>query len=222
MDSATKERIIGHMNRDHQLALVDYTVVYGKQPLASFRPSSVVISDINTKSVTLRFEQANGTIKTVEVEFEKAVEADNLTVSSSADIKGKLIAMAEYAAKKQGFSHKQVKTVAKPRSGISYTMYALAVVLSATYVKPSLVRNVLSSIGLQNSTLLAKWAFVERNISPIFLGTYLIHIMEIVFVMLPKARKYRMPRETAMAWVGMNFIEGFLAFIRLNKVVKSI
>lgn len=221
MEPATKERIIRHMNTDHQLALVDYAVVYGKQRLTSLRPETVVISDIDTNSVKLRFEQANGTIKVLDIVWKDAIERESVTVEEASDIKPKLIAMAKYAAKKQGFSHKQIKKALPPKSALSYFMYTFAALLTTTLIKPNFVSGFLFGGKVGNSRLLSKWLFVERNIVKIFATTYGIHLAEIIFVMIPKIRYYRMPMETALTWSFYNFIEGFLAFLRLNEVVRS-
>lgn len=209
------------MNADHQLALVDYVVVYGKQPITSIRPKTVVISDIDTKSIKLRFEQANGTIKVVEIDWSDATEYEAVSVDEASDIKPKLIAMAKYAAKKQGFSHKQVTTALPPKSGLSYFMYSSAVLLAATLVKPNLVSAALNGTRLLNSGLLNKWLFVERNIVGIFATIYGIHLAEVIFAMVPKIRYYRMPFKVGLRWAVYNFVEGFLAFLRLKEVVKD-
>lgn len=209
------------MNKDHQLALVDYAVVYGRQPLSTFRPSTVEISDISTESIKLRFEQTNGTIKAIEIEWIKAEEPENFSVESTSDIKPKLVSMAKYAANRQGFSHEQVTKVLPPKSGLPYFMYVVAAVLAATMIKPNLVSNLLRSIGLDNGALFSRWLFVERNIKTIFYTTYGIHLAELLFVMYPKIKYYRMPLKTALTWAGMNFIEGFSALLRLNTITRN-
>lgn len=222
MDPSTKERIINHMNKDHQLALADYLVVYAKKAVSTFRPSSVQISDINTEIIKLRFEESNGTIKTIELEWNKVDEPENVVVESASDIKPKLVSMAKHAARKQGYSHLKVKKAVFEFSGMSYFMYGFAAVFTATLVKPDLIRGILTTVGLGENPLLSKWLFVERNIKAIYCTIYGIHLMEALLVMRPMTRRYRMSTETALKWAGMNYIEGFLAILRLKKVVKSL
>lgn len=49
------DRIRGHMNADHQLALKDYLVVYGNLSLSEFDESSVLITDVTEKSITIGY-----------------------------------------------------------------------------------------------------------------------------------------------------------------------
>ena len=221
MDPHTKDRIIAYMNRDRQLALVDYTVVYGKQPITAFRPSTVEISDISEEYIKLRFEQANGTIKAITIDWDKAEEADSVSVELASDIKPKLIAMTVYAAKKRGFSDKKIRKTIPPNTGISYFMYASAAVLTATLINPKLVSSLLAGTSLEKSRFFSIWLFIEKNIVKIFTATYGIHLAEVIFMMIPKIKYYRMPLKTGLAWAFFNYIEGFLAHIRLNKVAKA-
>lgn len=221
MDPETQQRIIGHMNRDHQLALVDFVVVYGRQPIRTFRPDTVQISDINTETMKLRFELLNGTIKAIEIAWSKADEPEAVSVESSSDIKPTLVSMAKHAAKKRGYSHKQITEIAYPKSGLSYFMYASAAMLTVTLLKPNFVSVALSSVRLSNLPFFSKWLFVERNIRSIWYTVYGIHVAEILLVLLPKMIYHRMPTQTAMTWAGMNFIEGFLTLLRLRKVIKE-
>lgn len=221
MDSETKTRIIGHMNRDHQLALVDYVVVYGRQPIRTFKPDTVQISDISTESMKLRFELLNGTIKAIDITWSKADEPQSVAVESASDIKPKLVSMAKYAAKKRGYSHTQITKVACPKTGLSYFMYGCAALLTVTLLKPNLVSGTLKSVRLNRLPFFSKWLFIERNIQAIWYTIYGIHVAEVALVLLPKIRYHRMPTQTALTWAGMNFIEGFLPLLRLRKMIRE-
>lgn len=221
MDPETKQRIIVHMNRDHQIALVDYVVVYGRQPIRTFRPNTVEIADISTESMKLRFELSDGTIKAIDIEWSKADEAESVSVESSSDIKPKLVSMAKYAAKRRGYSHNQITKYAPPKTGLSYFMYASAALLTATLLKPDLISGTFKALPFNRLPFLSKWLYVERNIRTIWYTIYGIHLAEMLLVLSPQIKYHRMPAQTAATWLGMNFIEGFLPLLRLRKMIKE-
>lgn len=220
--SDPKKRISSHMNKDHQIALVDYVVVYGNVKLSSFVNDSAQITDVDEEKLTISYKDNSGAEKEVVIVWNHAVENEGVRVTSLKDVKAKLIAMAKYAAKKQGFSHVQIKKVVPPSKPIELMMYVYAVITVITLYDNHLLRNWLSGsffAAVANALpfLAAGFEYFENHIVKISLTAYAIHLLEALIVTLPRTRKYRVPFYQRFVWVGMNFIEGFPAFLRLKE-----
>ncbi|KAF5208905.1 hypothetical protein EJF18_70192 [Clavispora lusitaniae] len=223
--SDPKQRIISHMNKDHQLALVDYVVIYGNVPLASFVPSSVQISDVNESQLDISYQKIDGEKKTLPIVWNHAVEREGVAVHSLSDVKGKLVAMAKYAADKQGYSHVQIKTVAYPRRPLEIGLYVFGAAILATLYDKHLLRRLAANDRLFSAVasylpFLGKVHTVfENHVKTIAVAMYGIHIVEIFTWTLPLARKYRIPFPQRLGWAAMNFVEGFMVPRRLKSLV---
>lgn len=220
--SDPKTRIISHMNKDHQIALVDYVVVYGNVKLSSFAAESVQITDVDEKQITLTYKDKAGDDKKLVIIWNNAIEHEGVRVVSMKDIKAKLIAMAKYAAAKQGFSHVQIKKVVLPSKPIELVMYVYAVASVITLYDKHMLRNLLTSsffteVGHSLPFLATGFKYFENHVLQICLGVYAIHLIEVLMVTLPRTRKYRVPFPQNIAWATLNFIEGFPAFRRLKE-----
>lgn len=225
--SDPKNRIISHMNKDHQLALVDYVVVYGNESVSGLDAESVIITDVSEDYLALSYNKDDGQSNNLKLSWSDVPEHENVTVSKMGDIKDKLVAMAKYAAGKQGYSHKKVDTVLWPTSSL-YPMYifaaaAVITLFDKTYIRRAIARDeFLSSLVAHAPQFLATgYSFFENNIKSIFGAIYGIHVVEIATVTWPKASKFRIPFGKKLVWAFMNFIEGFLVFSRLDKATKD-
>lgn len=211
------KRIIGHMNKDHQLALVDYVVVYGNQNLNNIRAKSVHITEVTDYHIILEYEAKNGTEKSLALEWNMVEDGEGLYVKSMLDIKAKLIAMAKYSAEKQGFSHKQVTKILPPASAGSIATYVFAALTVATLVKKDFLRVAIGFFWTLKSPGLESFlAFFEKRIFAIAVATYVAHILEMILITWPKTIKYRMPLATQLAWLGFTFMEGYFHMARLR------
>lgn len=219
--SAQQNRISGHMNRDHQLALVDYLVVYGNKPLSEFKSETVEIVQVDEKSVTLQFQTKNGINETVDIAWNSAQEDESVTVKSLSDLKAKLVAMAKYAAKKQGYSHKQVSSVIYPNTVPQLSTYAFLAAVSVTLIDRTRIRRLLQTLGKIPGPGDKLLSFFETRIIGIAATLYAIHLLEALFITLPKTRKYRMPLKPTLEWCTMNFVEGFFMWPRLDKALED-
>lgn len=224
--SHPSSRIIGHMNKDHQLALVDYVVTYGKVPFSSFKPESVQITSVDEKTLSLAYQDNDSETKTLQLNWEAVKEDDNVSVISLLDIKAKLIAMAKYAAAAQGYSHKQLTTISFPNNVVLYGMYTFAAVVAITLYDKTLLRRIFANDAILSmvvakvpQALATSYAYFEGHVKQIALAVYAIHVAEIFLATLPILTKFRAPALTKLAWMGMNFVEGFLANLRLKKTV---
>lgn len=221
--SESKNRIISHMNKDHQIALVDYVVVYGHVELSSFVADSVKITDVDEEKLVLSYEDITGKKKDKTIIWSNADELEGVRVSSMKDVKAKLIAMAKYAAKKQGFSHVQIKKAIPPQRPAGYLMYVYALATVVTLYDKHLLRNLLAGtsffgwVGTTFPSLATGFRYFEDKIVVVSLTVYAIHVIEAVAVTLPRTRKYRVPVPQNYLWLAMNFFEGFPSFLRLRE-----
>lgn len=223
--SDPRTRIISHMNKDHQLALLDYVVVYGGENVSHVDAESVIITDVSEEHLALSYNKENGNNKDLKLIWEEVPENEKVKVDQMGDIKAKLVAMAKYAAEKQGYSHKRVDKVSLPKKLDLYLMYLAFAVSLATLYDKTLVRRLvqndklLLTIAAKCPELLAKgYSYFENHITPIFSTIYGIHVVEILTVTWPRVNKLRMSLKNKLVWATMNFVEGFLVFSRLNKL----
>lgn len=228
--SDASTRIIQHMNRDHQLALVDYLTVYGKVSAKSINARSVRISDIDTEKVEINYVSTDSTPKSVIIYFANAIEDDNVKVEKLQDLKSKLVAMAVYTAKQQGYSHKQVTKVTYPSRPEEFFLYLIFFTSIYATWKP---RDFIKRVGPASVKLLGMvpdfagpavtqiLTFLLKHGANIVKGMYVIHIIEILFVMRKNLVKYRVPPKQSAQWIFFNFVEGFYSLIRFNKLARE-
>ncbi|EGV65328.1 hypothetical protein PSN45_002523 [Yamadazyma tenuis] len=225
MDPSTK--IISHMNGQHQLASVDYLVVYGHVDLSQLAENSAKITAVDDKSFDISYDLKSSPNHKITLKWDEIEDGEGVVVSSMKDIKAKLVAMAKYAANKQGFSHVQI-TDYPPLSKET----ALFASLSVIFLIGSYDLNWLKRLLKQNpifSTLTPflpgfLWKVLDfsgRNIRTISAGMYIIHVIEILLTTGPALRKYRFPPAQRVAWLFVHFLEGFYSIIKMNKLIES-
>lgn len=207
------------------MALLDYVVVYGGENVSHVDAESVIITDVSEEHLALSYNKENGNNQDLKLIWEEVPENEKVKVDQMGDIKAKLVAMAKYAAEKQGFSHKRVDKVSLPKKLDLYLMYLAFAVSLATLYDKTLVRRLvqndklLRTIAAKCPELLAKgYSYFENHITPIFSTIYGIHVVEILTVTWPRVNKLRMSLKNKLVWATMNFVEGFLVFSRLNKL----
>lgn len=207
------------------MALLDYVVVYGGENVSHVDAESVIITDVSEEHLALSYNKENGNNKDLKLIWEEVPENEKVKVDQMGDIKAKLVAMAKYAAEKQGYSHKRVDKVSLPKKLDLYLMYLAFAVSLATLYDKTLVRRLvqndklLLTIAAKCPELLAKgYSYFENHITPIFSTIYGIHVVEILTVTWPRVNKLRMSLKNKLVWATMNFVEGFLVFSRLNKL----
>lgn len=215
------------MNKDHQLSLLDYVVVYGGENVSQVDPESVMITDVSEEYLTLSYSKGEDKDYSLNLVWNEVPENDLVMVNHLGDIKAKLISMAKYAAGKQGYSHKRVDEVVLPTSIDLLLMYILFVVILAILYDKMLIRRLLqkssifSAIVAQFPEFLARsYTYFESYINGIASALYFIHLIEIMTVTWPQATKLRMSLKNKLAWACMNFIEGFIIFNRLKKLAE--
>lgn len=222
-----KQRIIKHMNKDHQLAVIDYVVVYGNIKASDIIKPSVHMVDVNeTRLVIVYDTNKSKSPQTLSIEWESVTEPENKEVTSLKDVKGKLVSMAKYAAAKQGYSHQQISKVLYPRQAIVWYLIFGFLALGM-YDMQSLKESFeIDPIASKLITFLPTAAFkvlrfVEKHIAIIFYSLYTVHLGEILLIMIPMTTKYRLPTSKKFLWCFMSFFEGVFCYNRFKTLVED-
>lgn len=215
------------MNKDHQLSLLDYVVVYGGENVSQVDADSVFITDVSEEYLDLSYSKGDGSTRDLKLVWDDVSEKELVKVGNMGDIKAKLVAMAKYAAEKQGFSHKRVDKVAWPTKIDLLLMYVTFVVTLATLYDKTLVRRLvqsertLSAIAAKSPEFLSKgYSYFENYVNGFAAALYAVHLVEIATVTWPIVSKLRMSLKNKLLWASMNFVEGFLVFGRIKKLLK--
>lgn len=226
--SEAKARIISHMNKDHQLALLDYVTVYGKADPKSIDKDSVKMTEVDEKLVSITYSTISGDKKYFKILWSDAEEGKDVVVNSLLDIRAKTVAMAEYAAELQGYSYKQLNKVVLPGNVFEWTMYVYAAFTLITLYDQTLIRRIVSNEAVLKKALSyvpavfgSVYDLFEENIRNIALGLYAVHLTEIYFLSWPKLVKYRVPTPKRVGWLAMHVIEGFMVPLRLTRALES-
>lgn len=214
------DQVLAHMNKDHQLALLDYIVVYGNIRSQDIVKSSVKLTLVDKEKMTINYNiKRSNALQTLELEWRNAIEPNYIVVSKPGDIRPKLISMAKYAAAKQGYSHIQLKRAIPPKGAI--LMYFLFIFLAASAWDYKKVKQWLASDPLLSRIApylpLLLYNFIDSmNKRLVFFVTYGIHIFEATCIMFPRTIRYRLPLSKKIAWCTMNFFEGFFTLLRFR------
>ncbi|EGW34085.1 uncharacterized protein SPAPADRAFT_135571 [Spathaspora passalidarum NRRL Y-27907] len=213
----SSERIISHMNADHQLALIDYLAVYAEVKPDNLLEKSVKIVKVDDKQLVIEYNlKSEETSKSFAIYWDDALEDEHVPVEQMKDIKAKLIAMAKYCAKEQGFAVKKLTKVTPPTLASGPTFF-LWVVLFLNIFNPNLLR----SLPLLKSVVeLPYYKKFEVYSLKIALGLFAIHVGEITFFTRNYLKKYRTPLKQRLAWYGLQMFEGFHVIQRLVAETK--
>ncbi|ODV82020.1 uncharacterized protein CANTADRAFT_44114 [Suhomyces tanzawaensis NRRL Y-17324] len=218
---ASAARIAEHMNKDHQLALIDYLVVYGH--VVHLDESSPAITNVDLEKVSIDYVSKNRAA-TFTIKWKDATEDEVIEVKEWSDIKAKLIAMAKYAAHKQGYAHTRLTQVFGPPFAYLIVAYPTLVLLAINSYDPTILPRIFGNDALflklvsylPQAVPSAYSLFVEYS-RKIGLVLYALHTIEIFKYTLPVLRKYRASKSVAWKWILMHFVEGFPVIGRLRE-----
>ncbi|KAI3405233.1 hypothetical protein KGF56_001978 [Candida oxycetoniae] len=222
-------RIKSHMNKDHQLSLNDYVIVYDSVDPKYLVEDSVHITDVDTNHLVIEYDlikpnSATSITKTLALYWTDAEEAENIQVKSLSDIKGKLIAMAKYCAEKQGYAMTKITKIVGP-SPLALSIYPSWLVLLLNAYNPNILKRLFANDALFNrivkflpSAVISAYQFTEINALKIAIGLFIVHFGEILFVSRPLLKKHRTPENVRVYWYLMHIIEGFFVILRLKKL----
>lgn len=219
--------IIGHMNADHQLSLIDYLVVYGKVKLSDMVQDSVHMTDVDETGFEVTYDSSSGKDKSMKFLWSELPEDENIKVTSRKEIKDKMVSMAKYAASKQGYSAIQVKKY-PPLDHHSLIMGILAVVLALGCYDMQLLKQLYRKDPITStiSPYFPKfvWSiinFAAAKVKTIAVSMYAVHIFEVLLFSLPNVIKHRVPFPQSVAWCVLHFFEGFPVIKKFNKLVPT-
>lgn len=220
------QRIISHMNKDHQLALIDYLVGYKKVKLSTLDESSVHISAINEKSMDVSYNTDSDYNNVAKFKWTDIPEDENVKVKSMKEIKDKLVSMAKYAAAKQGYSH--VKVTKYPEiTKDSVFMMSIAVIFAIGCYDMNFLKKLFKNDPITSNLAPyfpdALWkviGFAADRIKKIAIATYVIHLFEVSYFTIPNIIKYRVPFPQSLAWCSLHLIEGFFTISKFKKHTK--
>lgn len=223
MDPST--RIISHMNKDHQLALIDYLVVYGdaRPNTSEFSPQ---ITAINEKSMQISYIEQDGSRAIKTFKWDEIPDNNSTKVTSINDLKTKLVAMAKYAAGKQGYSHVTVQKYPKFTISRLFMTVVLAVLAVGCYDKTALQlimkKDPVSGLiyGYMPTMGRKMLGYLAENIRLFTLILYSVHVGEVTFLMAPMLRRYRVGR-ARIAWYLACLIEGFPALFEFKRNIQE-
>lgn len=221
-------RIINHMNKDHQMALNDYLIAYGGVKGSDLDEDSSKIAEIDEKQMKIIYKlKSKPKFHVFSITWNSAPEKENVQVQSLKDLRAKLVSMAKYAAEKQGYSHIKIKKVLLPRPQ-NFILYPILGLLLLAAIDVQEFKRLLFSdpLFLSLSSYVPKNAdfffqVLEDNTRLIFLTYCILHATEVLFGILPKLIKYRVPFFKKIAWIVMTFVEGIFALRRFNSLLES-
>lgn len=223
--SDPSERIIGHMNEDHQLALSDYLVHYGKVQDSNLDETTAQISRLDLESFEIEYSTSRGVQHTKTLVWSEIKEGDD--VKEWRDIKDKLVTMAKHSASERGYSHQKIDKVLLPKVYSAWMYAAVAVLLYASYDLKglkTLVKNdsLLQSIAPHIPVIATKYLDLIGSKAGQILGVLgVIHVIEFFVVSNPLFVKYRVPGWKRVAWSFMAIIEGFPANLRFKSLIQK-
>lgn len=209
------------MNKGHGLLIEDYVVAYvGVVPDAN----SAKLADIDTEAVVISY-RVNGVARTAVIKWKDADEGEHIEVTELAHVKGKLVLMAKYAAHKRGYSHQRVTTAVGPNQPDQMLMYVVFALTVWNKLDAKLFHRYLDPIAGEiinklPALLMPAVGWLKEHGYKIIPAMYAIHILEVIFVMLPMCKKYRVPLWPKIQWAVMNFIEGFPLWKRFKSQIQ--
>lgn len=208
-DAAAKQRIITHMNADHQDSLVRYLEHFCH--LSSFSARNAKLEDITFD--TLIISLSDGSRYTIPI-------APPMTAWSEA--RPRVVAMDEEATTGLKRSNITVKKYKRPKGFMTVVFVSCAVTL-VMFSKRSNFQpgSILYDNLLKYTPGFADWCY---KIQPMLLYPMLaIHISEATCMAQTRLKKHSVPRCSRLwwKWILSTFIEGVGAFMRLDGIVKE-
>ncbi|OCL13978.1 putative integral membrane protein [Glonium stellatum] len=207
-DAVVKQRIIPHMNADHQDSIVRY--LEHLLNVSSFLARNARIEDMTLDSITVR---SSG--KRYLIPLEPPMD-------SWRDARERLVRMDKDAIEALGRSDITVKEYKRPEGFLGVVFVTCA----ATFVAFCRKANFLPGSFLYEVVLkhVPWFASFCAKIQPVLFYTMVaIHVGEVIKMVNTRLRKHSVPVACRLwwMWVLSAFIEGFGAFKRFDAIVKA-
>ena len=208
-DEATKQRIITHMNNDHQDSLIRYLQHYAH--LSSFSARNAHLSDITFDSLTIL--SSNGTPHAIPIKP---------AMTSWSEARPRVVAMDGEAVAGLGASAITVKTYKPPRGFMSVVFVAclfgyLSLCRRANFEPGSLYYDTL----LKHVPSFARFCWTFQ---PLAFGVMVVvHAGETVWMVKSRLEKHtvRVFSRVWWMWVLSCYMEGVGSFVRFDECVRE-
>ncbi|KAK9476117.1 hypothetical protein V1514DRAFT_337909 [Lipomyces japonicus] len=209
-DSSIKQRIITHMNKDHQVSLRDYLVYY--KNIVPTR--NVELKDIQLDFITIGYEIIhNKGIDVLEAKIE--LQPPMKSLGQARDL---LVGMALQASEGLGYATTSPVTKYIPPRPISYPIVvAMLAGIYYVFLDSSVINDPASSLRqykVQNIE------FIPLVIKILVWLATIYHLVE-AFIIYIWTGMYRVPALTRLAWFISAFLEGFPAMIRFKSLMEE-
>jgi hypothetical protein len=208
-DAAAKERIIKHLNADHQRSLSYYLQHYNS--LSSWEASKPVLTDITFDVLTFRL--SSGNTSTIPL---------YPPLTSWSDARVRTVEMDRISREALDISSIRITEYEPPKSVFHITMFALCLF---TFVIFTTRQWIVDGTWFYDTALPwfpggPKWFLgISKAIALPVLG---IHLVEAYMLDRTRLRKYGVERGSGLwwKWIFSSFIEGFPSFHRIDATVK--
>ena len=208
-DAAPKQRIITHMNNDHQDSLIRYLQHYAK--LSSFSARNARLTDISYNDLTIL--SSNGTSHTIPMKP---------AMTSWSEARPRVVAMDSEAVAGLGASDITVKKYKPPRGFMSVVFVACALTYMAFCRRANFVPgSIFYETLLRSAPSFAKFCW---TIQPLLLGIMVpLHGGEAIWMVKSRLEKHtvRMFSRVWWMWVSSCFVEGIGSFVRFDECVRE-
>ncbi|AET40327.1 uncharacterized protein Ecym_5589 [Eremothecium cymbalariae DBVPG len=206
MSEALQQRIIAHMNKEHQLALEDYLVIYGNVPVTR-KIRSIRMKRIEKDYMVIEFDHTD-----VDFEVEKTIIFEP-ALEDWSEARDRLVTMAKEAAARRGLSHKQIAQFSPP-SLAGWLLIAVVYTPILCYYK----KNWFSWISLPESLQFLFW---DSTLLSIIVAVLACHSLECLFLLRGRLNFYRVPTDYMVEWYISGLVEGYPAIKRFDDLINK-
>ena len=208
-DAAAKQRIIQHMNRDHQDSLVRYLEHF--LHISSYSARNALLEDITFNSMIISSSKNPHHVVKI-----------NPPLESWSDARARTVAMDAEAIEGLNRSKITVKKYTRPRGLYIVVPIAVACTLAAF----SLRSNFQPGSYLHDCLLesVPRFAWFCYTIQPLMLPLVVaIHSAEATYMASTRLEKHSVPTFSLLwwKWILNCFFEGFGTFVRFDGIVKK-
>jgi len=222
-DAAVQQRIIRHMNADHQNALSAFAQYYAK--VSSSNATGAYMTNINLSSLTLSVPLLHQPDNPMDQKSTTKHEAQSVTIildppmKSYRDARERMASMAKEACAACGVSEYVINKYSAPRFiniviGCAFLFGLFAFSSSEHFARGHWIRK----YGLLNIAVFAD--FLKKYNKQVGLFVVSVHLTEVAIFWRTRIWKYHMKSGKARAlWSVDCFLEGFGAFKRFDEMV---
>ena len=207
-DATMKQRVVTHMNCDHQDSLIRYLEHFSS--VSSFLARNARLEDITFSSLTIR---SSGTNYNIPIKP---------PMTAWSEVRQRVVALDAEAVAGLGRSSIAVKSYVKPY-GSMLVVFAACVI---TWTSFSRRANFESGSLLYESILryVPQFANFCWQVQPLVIYPMLVlHTSEATYMAHSRLSKHTVPFGSQLwwTWVCSTFIEGFGSFVRFDAIVKA-